>query len=392
MEEVYIVGAARTAIGTFGGALANTPAAKLGGIVIKETMKRGNIPAGRVDEVVMGCVLTSGLGQNVARQAAVNAGIGHSVNAWTLGMVCGSGMKAVHEAALSIAAGYNKIVVAGGMENMSLAPYTAPGMRWGQRMNRGVLEDSMIKDGLWCAFNDYHMGVTAENIAEKYKITRDDQDEFALSSQNKAQSAIEAGKFKEEIIPLTVSQKKESFIFETDEYPRKGTTKEKLSKLSPAFKKEGTVTAGNSSGINDGAAALVLASGSAVKEMKLEPLARITSFAQAGVDPAYMGIGPVEATGKALEKAGLSIGSVDLVEANEAFAAQSIAVARELKFDEARVNVNGGAIALGHPIGASGARILVTLVYEMHRRKANRGLATLCVGGGMGLATLIERL
>ncbi len=390
MEQIYIVSGARTAIGSFGGAISGIPSVKLGHVVIEEALRRGKIPKEKVDEVLMGCVLTAGLGQNPARQAAIHAGIDQSVCSWTVGMVCGSGMKAVHEAALSIQAGRNDIVVAGGMENMSLAPYTLPSFRWGQRMNNGIAEDTMVKDGLWCAFNQYHMGITAENIAEKWGITRNDQDSFAADSQKKAEVSIANGKFTDEIVPVTVRNRKEIIEFCVDEYPRAGTTTEKLSRLAPAFKKDGTVTAGNASGINDGAATLVLASESAVKELGIKPLARIVSYDQAGVDPSIMGIGPMESTKKALKRAGLNIKDIDLIEANEAFAAQSIAVARELEFDMDKVNVNGGAIALGHPIGASGARILITLLYEMLKQKSELGLATLCVGGGMGLTTIIE--
>jgi len=392
MKKVVLAGACRTPIGKFGGTLAGTPAAELGAIVIREAVARAGIKPEDVDEVIMGCVLQAGLGQNVARQAAVKAGIGVEVPALTLNNVCGSGLKAVNMAAALIQAGEADIVVAGGMENMSMAPYALPQARFGYRMNNGSLIDTMINDGLWEAFNDYHMGITAENLAEKYGITREMQDEFAAHSQQKCEHALKLGKFDEEIVPVPVKVKNETVEFRTDEYPRAGVTVESISKLRPAFKKDGTVTAANASGINDGAAAVVVMSEEKAKELGIEPLARIVATASAGVEPEIMGIGPVASTRKALEKANLTIGDMDLIEANEAFAAQSLAVGIELGWDPDIVNVNGGAIALGHPIGASGCRILVTLLYELRRRQGRYGLATLCVGGGMGVSTIVERI
>ena len=392
MKKVVLAGACRTPIGKFGGTLAGTPAAELGAIVIREAVARAGIKPEDIDEVIMGCVLQAGLGQNVARQAAVKAGIGVEVPALTLNNVCGSGLKAVNMAAALIQAGEADIVVAGGMENMSMAPYALPQARFGYRMNNGSLIDTMVNDGLWEAFNDYHMGITAENLAEKYGITREMQDEFAAHSQQKCEHALKLGKFDEEIVPVPVKVKNETVEFRTDEYPRAGVTVESISKLRPAFKKDGTVTAANASGINDGAAAVVVMSEEKAKELGIEPLARIVATASAGVEPEIMGIGPVASTRKALEKANLTIGDMDLIEANEAFAAQSLAVGIELGWDPDIVNVNGGAIALGHPIGASGCRILVTLLYELRRRQGRYGLATLCVGGGMGVSTIVERI
>ena len=390
MEDVYVISAVRTPIGAMGGALANTPVAELGKIVIAEAVRRAGLAPDKVDEVIMGCVLSASQGQNVARQAALNAGIPVEKCALTVSMVCGSGMKAIHLAAADIKLGDCDIVVAGGMENMSMAPYAVPAARWGARMNHASLEDTMIKDGLWDVFNNYHMGITAENVAEKWGISREAQDEFALASQEKAADAIAKGRFADEIVPVPVKVKKETVEFATDEYPRK-TSAEKLASLKPAFKKDGTVTAGNASGINDGAAAVVLASRKAVEAYGLKPMCRIISCAGAGVDPSVMGVAPIDASKNALEKAGLSVSDIDLIEANEAFAAQSLAVMKDAGFPPEKTNVNGGAIALGHPIGCSGARILVTLVHEMQKRDVHKGLATLCIGGGMGLAMIVER-
>lgn len=391
--DIVIAGACRTAIGKFGGTLTNVPTAELGAIVIKEAISRAGIKPENVDEVIMGCVLQAGLGQSVARQASVKAGVPVEVPALTLNNVCGSGLKAVNMAAAMIMAGEADIVVAGGMENMSAAPYALPAARWGHRMNDGKTVDTMVNDGLWEAFNDYHMGITAENVAEQFGITREMQDEFAAASQNKCEAAQKAGKFDEEIVPVPIKVKKEIVEFKVDEFPRAGVTAESISKLKPAFKADGTVTAANASGINDGAAAVVVMSAEKAKELGVKPMAKIIAGASAGVDPKIMGIGPVAATKKALAKAGMSLNEIDLIEANEAFAAQSCAVAKELGLDMEKVNVNGGAIALGHPVGASGCRILVTLLYEMKRRaEAKTGLATLCVGGGMGVATIVEKL
>jgi acetyl-CoA C-acetyltransferase len=392
MKKVVIASAVRTAIGSFGGSLAGVSAVDLGATVIKEALNRAKIKPDMVDEVFMGCVLQAALGQNVARQASIRAGIPVEVPTMTINKVCGSGLRSVSLAFQSILTGDNEIVVAGGTENMSQAPYYLPKARWGLRMGNGEVVDGMIYDGLWDIFNGYHMGITAENLAEKYGITREEQDEFAAASQQKAEKAIKEGKFKDEIIPVEIPQRKgDPVIFDTDEFPRPGTTVEKLAKLKPAFKKDGTVTAGNASGINDGAAALVIMSEEKAEELGVEPLATIVAWASGGVDPSIMGIGPVPATKKAMEKAGLTVNDMDLIEANEAFAAQSIAVARELKFDMEKVNVNGGAIALGHPIGASGARILVTLLHEMKKRNSKYGLATLCIGGGMGTSLIVKR-
>lgn len=392
MKKVVIASAVRTAIGSFGGSLSGVSAVELGAIVIKEALNRAKVKPDMVDEVFMGCVLQAALGQNVARQASIRAGIPVEVPTMTINKVCGSGLRSVSLAFQSILTGDNEIVVAGGTENMSQAPYYLPKARWGLRMGNGELVDGMIYDGLWDIFNGYHMGITAENLAEKYGITREEQDEFAAASQQKAEKAIKEGKFKDEIIPVEIPQRKgDPVIFDTDEFPRPGTTVEKLAKLKPAFKKDGTVTAGNASGINDGAAALVIMSEEKAKELSIEPLATIVAWASGGVDPSIMGLGPVPATKKVMEKAGLTVNDMDLIEANEAFAAQSIAVARELKFDMEKVNVNGGAIALGHPIGASGARILVTLLHEMKKRNSKYGLATLCIGGGMGTSLIVKR-
>ena len=392
MREVVIASAVRTAIGTFGGALKDVPAADLGAIVIKEAVNRAGIKPELVNEVVMGNVIQAGLGQNVARQAAVKAGLPIEIPAMTLNMVCGSGLRSVALAAQMIKAGDCDVVVAGGMENMSRAPYALETTRWGQRMGDGKLVDTMIKDALSDAFNNYHMGVTAENIVKEWGLTREELDEFSLNSQLKAEKAIKEGKFKDEIVPVMVPQRKgEPKVFDTDEGPRFGSTMEGLARLKPCFIKDGKVTAGNSSGINDGAAAFVVMSAEKATELGVTPLATIVSYGHKGLDPAIMGYGPFHATKKALEIAGLTVDDLDLIEANEAFAAQSLAVAKDLKFDMSKVNVNGGAIALGHPVGASGARILTTLLYEMEKRDAKKGLATLCIGGGMGTALIVER-
>lgn len=392
MKEVVIVSAVRTAIGSFGGALKEVPAVDLGAIVIKEAVSRAGIKPEMVEEVILGNVLQAGLGQNPARQAVIKAGFPVEVPAMTINKVCGSGLRAVALAAQMIKAEDVDIVIAGGMENMSRAPYLLNNARWGQRMGNGNLVDSMINDGLWDAFNQYHMGITAENIAERWNITREMQDEFSAKSQMKAAKAQSEGKFKDEIVPVVIPQRKgDPIVFDTDEYIKPGTTAEKLAKLKPAFKKDGTVTAGNASGINDCAAAFVVMSADKAHELGIKPLAKIVNYAQGALDPAIMGYGPFYATKKALEKSNLKIEDIDLIEANEAFAAQSLAVAQDLNFDMEKVNVNGGAIALGHPIGASGARILVTLLHEMQKREAKKGLATLCIGGGMGTAMIVER-
>ncbi|HHV79762.1 MAG TPA: acetyl-CoA C-acetyltransferase [Firmicutes bacterium] len=391
MRRAVIVGAARTAIGSFGGSLSAVPATTLGTVVAKEAMKRAGVTGDEVDEVIIGCILQAGLGMGPARQVSIRAGIPDYVPAMTINKLCGSGLKAVALAAQSVRDGDAEVVVAGGTENMSLAPYLLEKGRFGYRMGHGQVLDSMIKDGLTCVFGDYHMGVTAEHLAEKYGITREEQDEFALQSQRKAGAAIAEGRFVEEIVPVMVEGRKGPVVVDKDEHPKPNVTMEQLKALKPAFKKDGTVTAGNASGINDGAAAVVVMSETKAEKMGLEPLAAIVSWATAGVDPSIMGIGPVPATRKALEKADLTLDDMDLIEANEAFAAQSLAVAKELRWDPSKVNVNGGAIALGHPIGASGARILVTLLYEMKRRNAKRGLATLCIGGGMGISMIVER-
>ena len=417
MKDLYVVNCCRTAIGSFGGSLKNTPAAEMGAVVVKEALKRANIAPENVDEVMFGCILTAAQGQNVARQVAIKAGIPYSVPAYTVGMVCGSGMKSVIEGARSILAGDSDVVVCGGTENMSAAPFASLDARWGARMGDKKLVDTMIKDGLWDAYNNYHMGTTAENINDIWGITREEQDAFAAASQQKTEAAQKAGRFDDEIVPVMIKVKKEMVPFAKDEYPKAGVTKEGIAKLRGAFpvspespnpqvvntfeptgiqeaadKGQPRVTAANASGINDGAAAIVLASGEAVEKYGLKPMAKLIGWGQGGVDPKIMGVGPVPASRQVLKKAGLTIDDIDLVEANEAFAAQSIAVARELHFDMSKVNVNGGAIALGHPVGASGARIIVTLLHEMQKRpEAKRGLATLCIGGGMGVATIYEK-
>ena len=418
MKEVYVVNCCRTAIGSFGGSLKDVPAAEMGAVVMKEALSRAGVKPEQVDEGMFGCILTAGLGQNPARQAAVKAGIPFRVPAYTVGMVCGSGMKRVIEGARSILAGDAEVVLAGGTENMSAAPFALPDERWGARMGDKKVVDTMIKDGLWDAYNNYHMGTTAENICDVWGITRQELDEFAASSQNKAEAAQKAGRFDDEIVPIMIKKKKEMVEFKVDEFPRAGVTAEGISKLRGAFpvgpegvedeivhtfevtqvheadtkKHVQRVTAANASGINDGAAAIVLASGEAVEKYGLKPMAKLVSWGQGGVDPKIMGVGPVPASRQAMEKAGLKIEDMDLIEANEAFAAQSIAVARELHFDMSKVNVNGGAIALGHPVGASGARIIVTLLHEMAKRdNAKKGLATLCIGGGQGVATIFEK-
>lgn len=393
MREVVIASAVRTAIGKFGGSLLPLSAPELGAIVIKEALKRANVPGEKVDEVIFGNVLQAGLGQNPARQASIKAGLPIEVPAFTVNKVCGSGLKCVELAAQSILAGDNDIVVAGGMESMSNAPFVTSGKaRWGLRMGDSKLVDVMIKDGLWDAFNNYHMGITSENVAEKFGVTREDQDEVSARSQQRAIAAIKSGAFKDEIVPVTIKTKKGETVFDTDEFPREGTTTEILAKLRPAFKQGGTVTAGNASGLNDGAAALVIMSAEKAQELGIKPMAKILSYASAGVDPAIMGIGPIPASRKALSKAGLEVKDLDLIEANEAFAAQFVEVGRELNFDPDKVNVNGGAIALGHPIGASGALILVTLLYALKNRDKKLGLATLCIGGGMGTSAVVEML
>ena len=390
-KKVVLAGACRTAVGSMGGSLSTTPAADLGAIVIKEALKRTGIPADQVDTVYMGCVIQAGLGQNVARQASIKAGLPGEVPARTSNIVCGSGLNCVNMAAAMIQAGEADIVVAGGMENMSMAPYALKNARYGYRMGNAPMVDTMVNDALWDAFNDYHMGITAENVAEQWGLTREQLDEFAASSQQKACAAIEAGKFKDEIVPVEIKKKKETVIFDTDEGPRPGTTAEGIARLRPAFKKDGIVTAANASSINDGAAAIIVMSEEKAKELGVTPMATWVAGALGGVDPSIMGVGPVAATKKVMAKTGLSVADMDLIEANEAFAAQSLAVAHDLEFDMDKVNVNGGAIALGHPVGASGCRILVTLLHEMQKRDAKKGLATLCIGGGMGCATIVER-
>ena len=390
MTDVVIVGAARTPIGAFSGTLANTPAHDLGTVAIKAALERAGVEGDAVDEVILGQVLTGGQGQNPARQAAIGAGISDRATAFLINQVCGSGLRTVALAAQQIMTGDANIVVAGGQENMSLSGHVAH-LRNGHKMGDVKFIDSMIKDGLWCAFNGYHMGNTAENIAKKWDISREEQDAFAAGSQNKAEAAQKSGRFNDEIAPVTIAHRKGETVFDADEYPRHGATIEGMAKLRPAFDKEGTVTAGNASGINDGAAALVVMSAAEASKRGLTPLATIKSWATAGVDPAIMGTGPIPASKKALEKAGWSAADLDLIEANEAFAAQAIAVNREMGWDTDKVNVNGGAIALGHPIGASGARVFTTLLYEMQKRDAKKGLATLCIGGGMGVALCVER-
>ncbi|MDR7856954.1 acetyl-CoA C-acetyltransferase [Tissierella sp.] len=392
MREVVIVSAVRTPVGAFGGKFKDVPAVQLGTTVVKEALKRANVDPSLVDEVIFGNVLQAGLGQNVARQVSVGAGIPIEVPSFTINKVCGSGLKTVALAAQAILAGEADIVVAGGTENMSQAPYLLKSARWGQRMGNGAIEDYMVQDGLWDVFNDYHMGITAENIVEKYGLTREEQDNLALVSQNRAEEAVKNGRFKEEIVAIEIPQRKgDPIIVDTDEYPKFGTTIETLAKLRPAFKKDGTVTAGTSSGINDGAAALVVMSKEKADELGIKPLATIASYASAGVDPSIMGTGPIPATRKALAKANMTVEDLDLVEANEAFAAQALSVIKDLKLDTEKTNVNGGAIAIGHPIGASGARILVTLLHEMEKRDSKNGLATLCIGGGQGIALIVKR-
>ena len=419
MKDLYVVSCCRTAVGAFQGSLANTPASDLGAVVVKEALNRAGLKPEQVDELMFGCILTAAQGQNPARQVGVKAGLPYSVPAYTVGMVCGSGMKSVIEGARAILAGDADVVVCGGTENMTMAPYAVPSARMGARMGNTKMVDTMVNDGLWDAYNNYHMGTTAENICDIWGITREELDEFAASSQQKTEAAQAAGKFVDEIVPVMVKKKKEMVEFKVDEYPKAGVTKESVSKLRGAFpvgpegvedevvhtfeltgvheadahKHVQRVTAANASGINDGAAALVLCSGEAVEKYGLKPMAKLVSWGQGGVDPKIMGVGPVPASRQAMDKAGLKIEDIDLVEANEAFAAQSIAVARELNFDMDKVNVNGGAISIGHPVGASGARIIVTLLHEMQKRPdAKRGLATLCIGGGMGVATIFEKV
>ena len=417
MKDLYIVNCCRTAIGSFGGSLKNTPAADLGGIVVKEVLNRAGMKPEQVDELMFGCILTAGLGQNVARQVSIKAGLPYSVPAYTVGMVCGSGMKSVIEGARAILAGDANVVVCGGTENMSAAPYALPAARWGARMGNNKMVDTMVNDGLWDVYNNYHMGTTAENINDIWGITRKEQDEFAAASQNKTEAAQAAGRFDDEIVPVPVKVKKDIVEFKKDEFPKAGVTAEGIAKLRGAFpvspespnpqvvhtfevtgaqeaEDKGTqrVTAANASGINDGAAAIILASAEAVEKYGLKPMAKLIGWGQGGVDPKIMGVGPVPASRAAMAKAGVTIDEIDLIEANEAFAAQSIAVARELGFDMSKVNVNGGAISIGHPVGASGARIIVTLLHEMAKREdAKKGLATLCIGGGMGVATIFEK-
>ena len=392
MREVVIASAVRTPIGAFGGKFKDVSAVQLGTIAAKEALKRANIEPNVVDEVIFGNVLQAGLGQNVARQVSIHAGIPVEVPSFTVNKVCGSGLKTVALAAQAILAGEADVVLAGGTENMSQAPYLLKSARWGQRMGNGSIVDYMVQDGLWDVFNDYHMGITAENIAEKWNLTREEQDNLALVSQNRAEEAIKNGKFKDEIVPVEIPQRKgDPIVVDTDEYPRFGATIESMAKLRPAFKKDGTVTAGNASGINDGAAAIVVMSKEKAEELGVKPLATIAAYASAGVEPSVMGTGPIPATRKALEKANITVADLDLIEANEAFAAQALSVIKELGLDTEKTNVNGGAIALGHPIGASGARILVSLLHEMDKRDAKNGLATLCIGGGQGIALVVKR-
>ena len=392
MQDVVIVAATRTAIGSFQGSLANVSAVDLGAAVIRQLLEQTGLDGAQVDEVIMGQVLTAGAGQNPARQAAIKAGLPHAVPAMTLNKVCGSGLKALHLGAQAIRCGDAEVIIAGGQENMSLSNYIMPGARTGLRMGHTQIVDTMISDGLWDAFNDYHMGITAENLVDKYEISREQQDAFAAASQQKAAAAIEAGRFVDEITPILIPQRKgDPVAFKIDEQPRGDTSAESLAKLRPAFKKDGSVTAGNASSLNDGAAAVILMSAEKAISLGLPVLAKIAAYANAGVDPAIMGIGPVSATRRCLDKAGWNIDQLDLIEANEAFAAQSLAVAKDLQWDLDKVNVNGGAIALGHPIGASGCRVLVTLLHEMLKRDAKKGLATLCIGGGQGVALALER-
>src|SRR5688500_8688058 len=391
MEEIYIVGAARTPIGKFGGSLAKTPASELGALVIRKVLERAGVKADQVSEVVLFRSLAAGVGQNPARQAAMKAGLPEMIPAMTINKVCGSGLKAAMLGAQAIAHGDSDIVVAGGQESMSLSPHALMGSRDGFRMGDAKMVDTMIVDGLWDVYNQYHMGVTAENVAKEYAVTREEQDEFAVNSQNKTEAAQKAGKFKDDIVAVEIASRKGPVMFADDEYPRHGATLEAMKGLKPAFDKNGTVTAGNASGINDGAAAVVLCNSKKLKELGLKPIARIKAFASAGVDPKYMGMGPVPASKRTLARAGWQPSDLDLMEINEAFAAQAIAVNRQMGWDTAKVNVNGGAIALGHPIGASGCRVLVTLLHEMQKRGAKRGLASLCIGGGMGVALAVER-
>ncbi|NUF28320.1 acetyl-CoA C-acetyltransferase [Gilliamella sp. ESL0254] len=392
MKEVVIVSAVRTPIGSFGGVFKNVSAVDLGATALKEAMDRISLNPSEVDEVILGNVLQAGLGQNVARQIAIKGGVPDNVSSFTVNKVCGSGLKTVQLAAQAIASGEADVVIAGGAESMSLSPYVMPNVRFGLKMGNAQMVDTMINDGLTDAFNHYHMGITAENVAEQYNITRTAQDELAFASQQKAATALQSQRFKDEIVPVSIPNKKgEPTVIDTDEYPKPNTTLDKLSALRPAFKKDGTVTAGNSSGINDGAAILILMSREKAEKLGLEPLATITSSASAGVAPDVMGIGPIPATQKALQKAGLTVDDIDLFEANEAFAAQALAVCNTLKLPAEKVNVNGGAIALGHPIGASGARILISLIYEMKKRNVKNGLATLCIGGGQGIAMVVSR-
>ncbi|HEY9539612.1 MAG TPA: acetyl-CoA C-acetyltransferase [Kiloniellaceae bacterium] len=390
MTDVVIAGAARTPVGSFNGSLSSLAASKLGALAIKEALKRAKVEAAEVDEAILGQILTAGQGQNPARQAAVEAGIPYERTAYQINQLCGSGLRAVAIGSQAVRVGDSRIVVCGGQESMSMAPHVAH-LRNGQKMGDLSMVDSMIKDGLWDAFNGYHMGNTAENVAKQWQITREEQDAFAAASQNKAEAAQKGGRFKDEIVPVTIKTRKGETVVDADEYPRHGVTAESLAGLRPAFDKEGSVTAGNASGINDGAAAVVLMSADDAAKRGVKPLARIVSWATCGVDPAIMGTGPIPSSRKALEKAGWSVDDLDLVEANEAFAAQALAVNKDMGWDPAKVNVNGGAIALGHPIGASGARVLVTLLHEMAKRDAKKGLATLCIGGGMGIAMCIER-
>ncbi|MCQ1530825.1 acetyl-CoA C-acetyltransferase [Lutispora saccharofermentans] len=390
MREVVIASAARTAIGNFNGSLSGVSAVDLGVVVVKEALDRAGIKPEMVDQTILGCILQAGLGQGVARQVSVKSGIPVEKPAMTINMICGSGLRSVQLAVQAIVSGESEIVVAGGTENMSAAPYLLKNARTGYRMGNGEIIDSMVYDALTDIFNNYHMGITAENLAEKYGITREQQDQFSATSQNRAEAAIKEGKFKDEIVPVIIPSKKGEVVVDTDEFPRAGVTAESLAKLRPAFKKDGTVTAGNASGINDGAAAIVVMSKEKADELGIRPLAKVVSYASAGVEPSIMGIGPVPATLLALKRANLKLEDIDLIEANEAFAAQSLAVAKELNLDMEKTNVNGGAVALGHPVGASGARILTTLLYEMKRRNSKYGLATLCIGGGMGTALIVE--
>ncbi|PTA90568.1 acetyl-CoA C-acyltransferase [Kosakonia sp. H7A] len=389
--DIVILGAARTAIGSLNGSLANISSPKLGSIVIKSLLEKSHIPVKEVDEVIIGQVLTAGCGQNPARQTLIHSGISQDVPALTINKVCGSGMKALQLAYQSLKCGEAELIIAGGQENMSQSPHILPHSRNGMKMGNWEMQDSMVNDGLWDAFHDYHMGMTAENIAEKYGITREEQDEFALASQRKAAAALEASRFVSEIVPVVIIKPgKETIVVEKDEFPRPQTTREGLAKLRPAFKKEGTVTAGNASGVNDGAAMVILATAKKARELGITQLGRIVEFATSGVAPEIMGTGPIEASRNVLKKSNWQVSNLDLIEANEAFAAQAIAVNREMGWDLTKVNVNGGAIALGHPIGASGARIFVSLIHEMQRRKSKKGLATLCIGGGMGIAVTVE--